>query len=170
MGDFGSGFGLGTTHLAELWNGDDRERAAHSLMLGMTGAGLAGGYLLSQREHYTRGDAYVLRMEGILGAQIMMPIAAAIADKKEKSYTVGAMTGGVLGVGIGNWLLKDEDFDFNEGALISCGQIAGGLLAGGLTYLIDTNENFDGLVYHSAIALGSLAGHAFLYHTFKLRR
>lgn len=170
MGDFGTGFGLGTAHVSDLWDHENRETAAHATLLGMTGLGLAGGYLLSQREHYTRGDAYVLRMEGILGAQIMMPIVAALADKREKSYSAGAMAGGVLGVGIGNWLLRDEDFDFSEGALISCGHIAGGLLAGGLTYLIDSSDNFDGLVYHSTIALGSLAGHALLYRTFKLRR
>ncbi|GEM_PF-1664385 len=54
----------------------------------------------------------------------------ALADKKEKSCSAGAMAGGALGVAIGNRLLHDEDFEFSKGALISCAQIAGGLLAG----------------------------------------
>lgn len=169
MGDFGSGLGLGGAHVAGLWDKQQHKSAASAVTLGMTGLGLAAGTWLSQREHYTRGDAYVLRMEGVLGAQIGMPIAAALANKKEKSYSAGAMIGGVLGAGVGNRLLRHQDFDDNAGFLISCAHIAGGLLAGGITYLLDSQDNFDPLVYHSTIALGSLAGHALLYHTFKLR-
>ncbi|HNW60016.1 MAG TPA: hypothetical protein PKI62_10105 [bacterium] len=169
MGDLGTGLGLGTAHVLGLWEVESREPAAAAVSLGMTGLGFAAGAWLSQREHYTRGDAYVLRMQGILGAQIMMPIAAALGGKKDKSWSTGAMLGGALGTGLGNRLLHNEDFDDNAGVLISCAQIAGGLLAGGLTYLVDSQDRFDPLVYHSTIALGSLAGHALLYHTFKLR-
>jgi hypothetical protein len=169
VGDFGTGFGMGTAHIAGLWQDDGKLSAAHATTLGMTGMGFVAGSWLSTREHYTRGDAYVLRMDGILGAQIVMPLIAALADKEEKAYTTGAMLGGALGVGIGNALLRKEDFSDNEGVLITCGHIAGGLLAGGITYLLDSRENFDGLVYHTTIALGSLAGHALLYRTFSLR-
>lgn len=170
MGDFGAGLGLASAHIAGLWDDERRKPAASAVTLGMSGLGLAAGAWLSQREHYTRGDAYVLRMQGVLGAQIGMTVAAALADKKEKSYSAGAMTGGVLGAGVGNWLLHYQDFDENAGIFISCAQIAGGLLAGGITYLLDSQDHFDPLVYHSTIALGSLAGHTLLYHTFKLRK
>ena len=169
MGDFGTGLGLGTAHVAGLWDYESRKPMAHAVTVTMTGMGFAAGSWLSQREHYTRGDAYVLRMEGLLGAQIMMPIAAALGDRKDKAYTTGAILGGTLGIGIGNRLLHGQDFDDAQGALISCGHIAGGLLAGGITYLADTHDRFDSLVYHSTIALGSLAGHFLLYHTFKAR-
>ena len=165
MGDFGIGLGVGLDHLTGMWDdGDLDEPEAHAMMLGASAAGLAAGSWLARREHYTRGDAYVLRMSGALGVQLMLPVAGAVSDKKAKAYTTGAIVGGLLGVGIGNRMLREQDFTFGEGALISCGHLAGGLLAGGLTYLFDTGENFDELAYLSTTALGSLAGHALLYH------
>ncbi|NLP10524.1 hypothetical protein GX408_09035 [bacterium] len=170
MGDFGTGLGTATAHLANLWKYDSRKSAAHATMLAMTAGGLGMGMWLSQRESYTRGDAYVLRMNGLLGAQCLTPLAAAISGKKEKSYTAGAVLGAVLGIGVGNHLLAKQNFTFSEGVLISCGHIAGGLLAGGLTYLLDTQDRYDEVTYLSTTALGSLAGHVLLYSAFSQKR
>jgi len=170
MGDFGIGLGAATAHLADLWKYDSRKSAAHATMLAMAAGGLGMGAWLSQRESYTRGDAYVLRMSGLLGAQCLTPLAAAISGKKEKSYTTGAVLGTALGIGVGNRLLAKQNFTFSEGVLISCGHIAGGLLAGGLTYLLDTQNRYDEVTYLSTTALGSLAGHVLLYNAFSKRR
>ncbi len=170
MGDFGIGLGAATAHLADLWKYDSRKSAAHATMLAMAAGGLGLGTWLSHRESYTRGDAYVLRMSGLLGAQCLTPLAAAISGKKEKSYTTGAVLGAALGIGVGNRLLAKQNFTFSEGVLISCGHLAGGLLAGGLTYLLDTQDSYDEVTYLSTTALGSLAGHVLLYNAFSKKR
>ncbi len=170
MGDFGIGLGAATAHLADLWKHDSKKSAAHATMLIMAAGGLGVGSWLSQRESYTRGDAYVMRMSGLLGAQCLTSLAAAISGKKEKSYTIGAVLGATLGIGMGDRLLAKQNFAFSEGVLISCGHIAGGLLAGGLTYLLDTQDRYDEVTYLSTTALGSLAGHVLLYKAFANRR
>ncbi len=170
MGDFGIGLGAATAHLADLWKYDSRKSAAHATMLAMAAGGLGMGAWLSQQESYTRGDAYVLRMNGLLGAQCLTPLAAAISGKKEKAYTTGAVLGAALGIGVGNHLLAKQNFTFSEGVLISCGHIAGGLLAGGLTYLLDSQNRYDEVTYLSTTALGSLAGHVLLYNAFSKKR
>jgi len=170
MGDFGTGLGAGVAHVSGMWDTEAKKASAHATLLGTSGLGLAYGYYLSQRESYTRGDAYVLRMNGLLGSQLLMPLVAAIGDKKDKAYTTGAMLGAALGIGIGNRLLRSQNFTFSEGTLISCGHIAGGLLAGGITYLLDVHDKFDELVYLSTTALGSLAGQVLLYRTFARQR
>jgi hypothetical protein len=168
MGDFGTCIGIGTAVSTGIASSDNRVAAINGTIFGMTGLGLYSGLWLSGRENYTQGDAYVLRDCGILGAQLAIPIADIVGNKHGKAYSNGVMAGAILGIVMGNKMLKRQDFTYSESLLISCGQIAGGLLAGGITYLADSKGNFDELAYQSTTALGSLAGFALLYRSFAL--
>jgi hypothetical protein len=165
-GDFGIGHGLGAADLADLYE-DDKERALSASILLGSAAGLVAGKLLADGQPYTRGDAYVLRGVGFLGAYVSLA-AADIADPEDdKVYTAAAMAGSVIGLGLGHHLVKNKDFSTGQGTLINLGELAGGLVGLGVAYLISP-EGGDGnsAVYLTSSALGATGGFWLLYRSF----
>jgi hypothetical protein len=167
MGDFGIAYGMSAAYIMDLYDDDEGwQRFADAVILTASGCGLGGGRWLSKREDYSAGDAYVLRAAGILGAHLALPMVDATGTENGKAYAAGMTLGSVAGLGIANRLLRDQSFTFSEGLIITSGQIAGGLLGLGITYLLDAKEDFDELAYFSSSALGSLGGFALTFRAF----
>lgn len=159
-GDFGFAFGLGTVGALEI----DGDRAAAATILGGSGLGLYGGYLLSQNQHYTRGDAYVLRASTNLLAYDCFAVAVAIVDEgsdhEENAVVAGAMAGELAGIGLGHHLLRGTDFSTGQGVLVNVGEFAGGLFGLGMAILTDSHD--EGTLYWSAA--GATGGFFLTYY------
>ncbi|MBL0062651.1 MAG: hypothetical protein IPP40_14485 [bacterium] len=102
----------------ELWN-EDHQAKAGMVVLGGSALGIFAGAQLADHGDYTRGDAYVLRGLGFLGAGI----PAAIVDYRQKRTDNDDQTASTLGsdgsgLGLGQYLLKDKDFSSSQGMTV----------------------------------------------------
>lgn len=147
-GDFGFAFGLGATGLLDI----DGDRSASATILGGSGLGLYGGYLLSRHQRYTRGDAYVLRAATNLLAYDCLAIAVAAVegegDDEENVVIASAMAGELAGIGLGHHLLRGKDFTTGQGVLVNVGEFAGCLFGLGIGALADAHD--EETIYWSA--------------------
>jgi len=166
MGDFGLLGGLGTSYATGLYERGGARRLGDGLALLSSGAGLYAGDWLAQHRDYTRGDAYVLRAGGILGALMALPLVDATRVDSKRAHVGGAVAGAVAGIGLSDHLLQKQDFTFGQGLIISGGELAGALLGLGLTYLADTGGHFDDLAYFGSAAAGGLGGFALTFRVF----
>ncbi|HEY7728639.1 MAG TPA: hypothetical protein VID50_09305, partial [Candidatus Eisenbacteria bacterium] len=176
LGDFSTAAGFGTSYVFGLYD-DELVQAPEGpyednadalpgnlLALGIGGAGLFASQWVGDGDTYTVGDVHVLRSFGLLGAQALLPVAAAIDDGGDsKEYAAAAILGAAPGLFMGNRMLRSQSFSGGNGLLVTAGHLAGGLLAAGVTYLIDPDTENDELVYLTTSALGSAAGLAFTY-------
>jgi hypothetical protein len=171
--DAGLGIGLGAAHVAGLFDEDPLfccrtyTAAVSSGLLSMA-AGAGVGYALSRTEPYTRGDAFLLRNAGILGAHIGLAVAdAANPDgTRDKLYSALAVTGGTLGLIAGQRLVHGRDFTTAQGTFGTLGQIAGGLVGLGLGYLVSPRDGDQSTMLLAGSALGAGAGYALMYAGF----
>lgn len=166
MGDFGLLGGLGLSYTAGLYREPRNRRLGDGLALLSSGAGLYAGDWLGQHRDYTRGDAYVLRAGGFLGALTALPLIDAIRPDSKRAHVGGAVAGMALGTGLSDHLLKKQDFTFGQGLIVSGGELAGALLGLGLTYLADTDGHFDDLAYFGSAALGGAGGFTLTFRAF----
>ncbi|MCC7262628.1 MAG: hypothetical protein IT369_08925 [Candidatus Latescibacteria bacterium] len=166
MGDFGLLGGLGLSYVTGLYDDNRARRLGDGLTLLSSGAGLYAGDWLAQHRDYTRGDAYVLRAGGFLGALAALPLVNLTGTESKRAHVGGAMAGMAIGTGINDRLLQKQDFSFGQGLIISGGELAGTLLGLGLTYLADTDGHFDDLAYFSSAALGGLGGFTLTFRAF----
>jgi hypothetical protein len=167
VGDFGIGYGLGAAHLADLYD-DDRERALSGCILLGSAAGLITGNLLANSQPYTRGDAYVLKGAGFLGAYIPLAVVDMTEPEDDKAYTAAAMAGSVIGLGLGNHLVHAKDFTTGQGTLVNLGELAGGLVGLGVAYLVspDEGDEDNSALYLTSSALGATGGFWLMYRAF----
>jgi hypothetical protein len=163
-GDFGLGLGFGTAHLADLYDEDNERSFCTNILLG-SGAGLLYGKLLSDHQPYTRGDAFVLRGAGFLGAYLPVAAVDLAHPEDEKAYTASAMIGVVAGLSVGDFLVKGKDFTTGQGTLINLGELAGGLVGLGVAYLV-SSEDDNSALYLTSSAVGATAGFWLLYRSF----
>lgn len=166
MGDFGLLGGLGMSYMTGLYDKGHPRRWGDGLTLLSSGAGLYAGDWLGQHRDYTRGDAYVLRAGGFLGALLALPLVDATGTESGRAHVGGALAGMAAGVGLNDHLLKKQDFSFGQGLIVSGGELAGALLGLGLTYLADTGGHFDELAYFSSAALGGFGGFTLTFRAF----
>lgn len=161
-GDFGIGLGLGAAHLANFFEEDNERAAAAATLLG-TGIGLLGGSWMANSQHYTEGDAFTLCAAGFLGA--LVPLAAVDVAKPddERVYSAASMIGGVVGLGLGQKLIRGKDFSKEQGNLIRFGELAGGLLGLGVAYLISSEGADNSLLYLTASSAGAATGFGLMY-------
>jgi hypothetical protein len=158
MAQLGTAAGVGTALASGLYEDDGTRRGGHALVLAGGGLGLWGGDRLGRRESYTEGDAHVLRAGGLLGAVAALPLVNATRTESGRVHAGGAAVGVGAGTVITNRLLRGQSFTPGQGIIITCGELAGGLLGLGLTYLADTGGHFDELAYLSSLAVGSATG------------
>jgi len=159
VGDFGMGLGWGAHYLIDRHN----EKMEASAMLGGSGLGLVTGGLLARSQHYTRGDALVLRAAGALGAYVGMAASASVSED-EKAVVASGMAGAVAGLGAGHHLLRGRDFTTGQGVLVHLGEFAGGLLAAGLLVVADVDTD-PVWPYMAASSVGAGAGFWFTLHS-----
>ena len=175
-GDFGIPFGFGLAYLAGLFD-ENVQRCEFDLCVVDEYVGTRAGYgatlamamaspwlarLSGQGGYYTAGDARALRSMGVLGAQLVLPLAWAAfqqGDRSEDKPLVAAvLAGSAAGIWLGNHVLRERSLTGGDGLLVLAGHLAGGLGALGVTYLLDGGERADDLVYLTTSALGSAAG------------
>ena len=152
VGDLGLGLGWGTYYLAD-WGNEKLEAGA---MLAGSGLGLLGGGVLSRTQHYTRGDAYVLRAVSSLGTYLGLAASASVSDDA-KAAVASSMAGSVAGLAVGHSLLLGKDFTTGQGVVMYLSEIAGGLFGAGLLVItgVDTDPAWP---YMTASSAGALAG------------
>jgi hypothetical protein len=166
-GDFGLGLGLGAAYLADFFEEDDVQfrSIGGSALLG-SGLGLIAGSWLSNRQHYTQGDANVLRAAGFLGAYMPLPIVDVTDPENDKAYPAASMAGAVLGLGMGDMLVRGKDFSTGQGRLITFSEFAGGLVGLGCAYLFSSEDGDNNTLFLSASSVGAAAGFFFMYRSF----
>ncbi len=166
-GDFGMGLGLGTAYLADFL-GEDSEQfrsIGGSVLLG-SGVGLLAGSWLANRQHYTQGDANVLRAAGFLGAYVPLAMVGYADPENNKVYAASSMAGAIAGLGMGNLLVMGKDFSSGQGRLITFSEFAGGLVGLGCAYLISSEDADNRNLFLSSSAMGGIAGFFFMYRAF----
>lgn len=157
-GDFGLGLSAALAAGHDLWNGKHQSEAG-TLVLGGSLAGMIAGTQLADHGHYTRGDAYVLRGVGILGAAIPAAIADA-TDQNGKTVADLAIAGSVLGLGVGDYLLRNRDFTNAQGLTVLFVEFGVATLA---TAAVIAGEPNDSAPFSMAAAFGGAAGFALGY-------
>ena len=169
MGDVGLLNGLGVAWITGLYDEDHARRGGDAMVLTSTAAGLWMGDYLGRRQPYTRGDALVLRAGGFAGVVAALPLVNATGTSSDRAHVAAALAGQVGGIALTDRLLRERDFSFSEGLIVSGGELAGALLALGLTYLADLDGDFDELAYLTSAAAGSVGGLALTFHLFTPR-
>lgn len=179
-GDFALAYGFGTAVALGLYDGDEEcfddvcfEEDTESTTVGhltTAGLGLAGMWAArrwAEAEDYTVGDARALLSFGLLGGQVMLPLAWGVfddADGGEKGFAASLVAGSAAALWLGNRVLRRRSLSDSDGLLVQAGHLAGGALAGGLTYLFDDGQS-DEVLYMTTTALGSVAGSVLTFNT-----
>ncbi|MBT3209591.1 MAG: hypothetical protein HN704_06490 [Bacteroidetes bacterium] len=161
MGDFGIVIGLGTAHITGFFDDFNVSKLSASILLG-SAAGITSGVLLAGNQSYTKGDAYVLRSAGTLGAYVSLTAAIIAEPNNEKSYTAALTFGSIGGIAIGHALTKGHDFTTGQGVLISLSELAGGLIGLGTGYLISSDSDDSYKLFITTSALGAVGGFALM--------
>jgi hypothetical protein len=166
LGDFGAGIGVAMADVAGAFD-DGNARAAGAWVLGGSAAGLAAGGLLASRVDYTRGDAYIVRGAGALGALTTVTFTSYAKPNNDHVYTTTAMAGAVGGLVLGHVLIRDHDFTSDQGALVTLGEVSGGLLGLGTVALFSRDDGAGGSAYWTGAMLGAAGGFALPYIMFE---
>ncbi len=167
LGDVGIVAALGGGYLAGLHHAEiNHRRLGDALALTGGGLGVVAGDRLGQRRDYTDGDAYVLRAGGMLGAVMSVPLVRLSGTDHAKAYVGGSLAGMGTGLVATDRALQGQEFSWGHGALITAGELAGGLVGLGLCYLADAGDSFPKLAYMGSGAAGSLLGFTFTFRAF----
>ncbi len=164
-GDFGLGYGLGTAHILGQFD-DSSGRAVGGSMLAGSCAGLLGGMVLANQQHFTKGDASVLTTSGLLGAYVPLSVVDIVGSEEGKVYTASAMAGAAVGLGLGTHLVRGRDFTAGEGTIIYLGTSAGGLVGAGLAYLFSSEPEESRELYLALSSVGAAVGFWTTYRSF----
>ena len=175
VGDFGIPYGFGLAYLSGLSEKEEcfgdvctiedfGSKAGYAATLSVALAAPLLAHWSGAGVNYTLGDARALRSFGLLGAQVVLPIAWAVLDEDDEDdpdkVLIGSLVAGsVAGLWLGNRELRQRSLSGGDGALVLAGHLAGGLGALGLTYLLDSDDSSDNeVLYMTTSAVGSLAG------------
>jgi hypothetical protein len=163
-GDFGLGFGMATAYLLDI-----KQRGANASMLIGSGLGYWAGKLESGNQYYTRGDAYVLRSVGMLGAYIPLAFVDLSGTDNNKIFIGASMLGAALGLHYGRTFVEEKDFSTLQGYLIGLSEVAGGLFGAGLAYLVSSENNDNSSLFLTSSAIGATGGFWLMYNYFSPR-
>ena len=166
MGDFGLASGAGLAWVLGLYDEDRALRAGDAMALAGAGAGLWLGEQMGRRQPYSQGDALVLRAGGVAGALAALPLVNVTGTQSSRAHVAGALAGQIAGITLTDRLLAPSDFTFGESLIVNGGEVAGALLGLGLTYLADTDGDFDDLAYFTSAAAGGLGGFVVTFRLF----
>jgi hypothetical protein len=162
LGDFGAGIGVCMADVTGAFD-SDHAAAAGGWVLAGSAAGLVTGAMLTRNIDYTRGDAYVVRAAGALGTLVTVTLATYGDPKDGRVYSSTAMAGAVGGLALGHVLIRDHDFSSDHGALVTLGEVSGGLLGLGLVTWGAGNREADASAYWTGAMLGAAGGFTFTY-------
>lgn len=159
-GDFGTGLSAALASGYDLWNEEHQSEAGLLVLTGSI-AGLVAGTQLADHGHYTRGDGYVLRGIGLVGAALPAGIAD-VGDQDGKTAATMAAAGSIIGIGIGHRLLLHKDFSASQGLTVLLAEFGGAALALAPLAASDTD---DGSSISLGAAVGATAGFILGYAT-----
>ena len=159
-GDYGMLMGLGLALQFDYRGDNPRPYLGMTLLGGFVGEAL--GYYLGKDNNISAGDAEIIGATGNLGAYIPLVVADIVRPNDYRFYTTPAMMGGLIGLYVGNQLVKNYDFSFSQGFLTRLGTNAGGLVGLGLTYFILQGRDVRG-AYLLGNYLGAQASFYILY-------
>lgn len=174
-GDYGAALGIATAYTFGWYDQDTHanRHARGALGTSAMAAGLATGAMLSQRVSLGTGDSYVLRDAIVLGAQAGLPIAYALSDEhgehRARAVARGGVIGSLAGLALGRRLIADDDYSESEGLLQTASQLAGGMFALGVTYLVSSRDAFGEGRGLTVSAIGSTAGFALMNRALRHR-
>ncbi|MGB0864640.1 MAG: hypothetical protein ACPGXZ_17095 [Saprospiraceae bacterium] len=165
-GLWGAGMGGSIGLISSPLSGNNTANLSKNITLGssllFSGLGMYGGYLWSQADgSVTNGDVIVINAAGFLGFRL----GAALATTSDLfSGTEIRVKGGVgitalsaaAAIGYGLYHTSNYDYTTGEGVYISLGEVAGGLLGLGVTYLVTDELSDDSSAWSSTI--GATAG------------
>jgi hypothetical protein len=162
LGDFGAGIGVGMADVSGAFD-SDHAAAVGGWVLAGSAAGLATGGILARNTDYTRGDAYVVRAAGALGTIAALTFTTYADPNDDRVYSATAMAGAVGGLALGHVLIRDHDFSSDQGALITLGEVAGGLFGIGMVTLAAGGHEAESSTYWTGTMLGAAGGFTFSY-------
>ena len=159
-GDAGTLLAAGAAILSKT-----RDKETAGILLAGAGLGMFGGHRLAADGQFTRGDSYLFRAAGTLGALIGTTVASAFDPQvnEEEIYTACAMSGGVAGLAYGARLARKTNLTGTEGVMLNVGMLGGGLLGLGIMVLGDPKTD-SGFPYQIATSVGAATGFAVAYH------
>lgn len=161
-GIYGLLMGVGATHVA-FGVEDEHQRLAAAAALAGSGLGCGAGYALARQDAYTRGDADLLVLSGILGAHTGLALARFSDSENSRLYTGALMAGSILGLGVGQGLLRERDFSLNQSRIVLLSTVGGYLLGGATSLILEADSDQARL---SLTLLGGLGGSWLTYRTF----
>jgi len=167
-GALGFGLGAGAAFLADLYDRGN-ERAVGTLMLGGSAGGFLLGNTMANAQSYTAGDAHVTAATSLLGGFVPLFFAEMIDPDGDNSdgklHIGGVMLGATGGMLIGGELVRGKDFTTSQATYIGLGELAGGLLGLGVSYLLtsETTGNNRAL-YLGVSSAGAVGGFGLLYN------
>jgi hypothetical protein len=104
----------------------------------------------------------VLQSAGLLGAQIIAPLAYSVLHDEERAFAGTLVVGAATGLYLGQRWGMSGELTPGDGLLVLGGHLAGGAGALGVTYLLDDDDR-DPTVYLATSAVGSLVGSVLTY-------
>ncbi len=166
-GDFGAGVGIAAALLmSKDHNEGESDEARGDRVAGLGLAGSVGGLMaynkLAVKCDYTRGDAYVTRATGYLGAGVPMLLLAASGEEDEDVYAAAGIAGAAAGLGLGHLLTLKHHASRADGQMALAGMIAGGMFGFGIGLAGHHEETEFAKV---STALGALGGFALSYYS-----
>ncbi|MDX2090382.1 MAG: hypothetical protein SFX73_21165 [Kofleriaceae bacterium] len=161
--DYGSLLALGLTATVADESEISLRMAAGTMLLG-AGVGYGLGYAYAQHRDLTWGDSEAIRAGGIVGL-VTAAVPLVIAEPDSSRAIAGTLVaGGVAGLVIGDRLVRDRDFSPGQGVIMEVSTLAGGLVGGGVGFLVSPDDNkTEPKVIAIGAALGAVAGFAIPY-------
>ena len=151
--------------LAYLAGVEDEKPLVGSIILGTFSGYILGNYI-SNTQNYSRGDAMCFSNSWFLGAAVPASILIAAKSKEPKLYVGTAIIGAGIGMLIGNSIIKGKDFSTSQGVYMSLGSFGGAFVAGGIAFLLMSNNSDNWEVIPPLITLGAIGGFALTYLAF----
>ncbi|MDH7515503.1 MAG: hypothetical protein QHI48_06500 [Bacteroidota bacterium] len=162
-GNLGLGAGMVSAVLLGWTEGSWESYGRGISALGL--AGTAGGYfagsLMARDARYTDGDVDVFFTAALLGAAIPVSLLVAAEVKETKLYGGAVLVGSTATSFLAHRFLRTRDFSASQGRIVALCSLAGGLLGGGLGYLLTGDEKPERLIAPMTAA-GSAAGYVLI--------
>lgn len=159
-GDAGS-LALPLALIAANPDGDNDRLLAASSLIGAAG-GLLLGSKVSSIQNYSKGDAQVLRISGLIGAGIPLAVMATMEVESDGAYAGAALIGGAAGLAMGHFATKKVDYRHGQGVIIALGTIASSAFGAGVGYLVSGEGENSWKVPVIGSAIGAAGGYAIL--------
>lgn len=150
LSDFALAGGFATAYALGLYDGEttcredvcstqdpEATRGGHGLGLALSSAGIAAAALHARGREVGPGDVRALQSAGLLGAQLVAPLAWSLFHDEERAFAGALVLGSATGLWVGQRSAMSGELTPGDGLLVLAGHLAGGAGALGLTYLLD---------------------------------